>query len=136
MWASIEKWAYPEWTSPLFITHPNLAMGFSPSFFMQAAGAVEFGLSFSLVWTPLCRRASALILAGMFLSAVLEFGKIDAIGHSCIVALVLAIAADDRVEPVPMRQVVWTPVGYAATLAVILLGYYELHSVLFGTTLT
>ena len=136
MWASIEKWAYPEWTSPLFVSHPNVAMGFSPSFFMQAAGAVEFGLSFALVWTPLCRRASALILAGMFLSAVLEFGKIDAIGHSCIVALVLAFAADDRVEPVRVRQVVWTPVGYAASLAVILLGYYELHAVLFGTTLT
>lgn len=136
MWASIEKWAYPEWTSPLFVTHPNLAMGFDPSFFMQAAGAVEFGLSFALVWTPLCRRASALILSGMFLSAVLEFGKIDAIGHSCIIALMLAIAADDHVEPVRVRQIVWTPVGYAASLAIILLGYYELHSVLFGTTLT
>ena len=136
MWASIEKWAYPEWTSPLFITHPNIAMGFSPSFFMEAAGAVEFGLSFGLIWTPLCRRASALILAGMFLSAILEFGKIDAIGHSCIIALVLAIAADDRVEPVRVRQVLWTPMGYAAALAVFLLGYYELHSVLFGTTLT
>ena len=136
MWASIEKWAYPEWTSPLFVTHPNVAMGFSPDFFMRAAGAVEFGLSFALVWTPLCRRAAALILAGMFLSAVLEFGKIDAIGHSCIVALVLAIAADDRVEPVPMRQVVWKTVVYESKLAVVLLGYYELHSVLFGTTLT
>ena len=136
MWASIEKWAYPEWTSPLFVTHPNVAMGFSPGFFMQAAGAVEFGLSFALIWTRLVRRAGALILAGMFLAAVLEFGKIDAIGHSCIVALVLAIAADDRVEPVSVRQIAWTPVGYAATLAVVLLGYYELHSVLFGTTLT
>lgn len=114
----------------------GLANVLCPDFFVRAAGAAEFGLSFALVWTPLCRRASAPILAGMFLSAVLEFGKIDAIGHSCIVALVLAIAADDRVEPVRMRQIVWTPVGYAASLAVILLGYCELHSVLFGTTLT
>ncbi len=136
MWASIEKWAYPEWTAPMFINHPRVAMGFSPDFFMRAAGAVEFGLSFALIWTPLVRRAGALILAGMFLAAVLEFGKIDAIGHSCIIALVLAIAADDRVDPVPVRQIVWTPVGYAASLAVVLLGYYELHSALFGTTLT
>ncbi len=136
MWASVEKWAYPEWTAPMFIDHPRVAMGFSPGFFMQAAGAVEFGLSFALIWTPLVRRAGALVLAGMFLAAVLEFGKIDAIGHSCIIALVLAIAADDRVSPVTVRQIVWTPVGYAATLAVVLLGYYELHSALFGTTLT
>ena len=69
------------------------------------------------------------------LAAVLEFGKIDAIGHSCIVALLLAIAADDRVDTVAVRQIVWTPVGYAASLAVVLLGYYELHSTLFGTSL-
>ena len=136
MWASIAKWAYPEWTAPMFISHPRVAMGFSPDFFMRAAGAVEFGLSFALIWTPLVRRAGALILTGMFLSAVLEFGKIDAIGHSCIIALLLAIAADDRVEAVPVRQIVWTPVGYAASLAIVLLGYYELHSALFGTTLT
>ncbi len=136
MWASIEKWAYPEWTAPMFINHPRVAMGFSPDFFMRAAGAVEFGLSFALIWTPLVRRAGALVLAGMFLAAVLEFGKIDAIGHSCIIALVLAIAADDRVDAVPVRQIVWTPVGYVVALAIVLLGYYELHSALFGTTLT
>lgn len=136
MWASIEKWAYPVWTSPLFIEHPRLAMGFSADFFMQAAGAVEFGLSFALIWTPLCRRIAALVLMGAFLAAIQEFGKIDAIGHSCIIALLLAIAADDRVDPVRARQVAWTPVGYAATLVGILLGYYELHSALFGTTVT
>jgi hypothetical protein len=136
MWASIEKWAYPVWTSPLFISHPKLAMGFSTDFFMQAAGAVEFGLSFALIWTPLCRRVSALILMGMFLAAVQEFGKIDAIGHSCIIALMLAIAADDRIDPVRAKKIMWTPVGYAAALVGVLLGYYELHSVMFGTTLT
>jgi hypothetical protein len=26
-WASIEKWAYPEWTFPLFITHPEMTLG-------------------------------------------------------------------------------------------------------------
>ena len=57
-----------------------------------------------------------------------------ALGVGC--GLLLAIAADDKVDVVPVRQIVWTPVGYAASLAVILLGYYELHSVLFGTSLT
>ena len=136
MWASVEKWAYPEWTAPLFVSHPNIAMGFSPDFFMRAAGVVEFGLSFALIWTPLCQRAAALILAGMFLSAVLEFGKIDAVGHSCIIVLVLAIAADDLVVPVPLRRIAWTPVGFAAALGAFLLAYYEIHAVMFGTALT
>ena len=26
MWASIEKWAYPEWSYPLFITHPEMTL--------------------------------------------------------------------------------------------------------------
>ena len=48
----------------------------------------------------------------------------------------LAIAADDWVDQVPARQVVWTPLGYLVALAGFLLVYYELHAVLFGTTLT
>src|SRR5579863_5706961 len=34
MWASIEKWAYPEWSYPLFIQHPGMSLGFTPDFFM------------------------------------------------------------------------------------------------------
>ena len=30
MWASVEKWAYPEWSYPLFVAHPQMAMGFDP----------------------------------------------------------------------------------------------------------
>src|SRR5580692_7421538 len=29
MWASVEKWAYPEWSYPLFIVHPGMSLGFS-----------------------------------------------------------------------------------------------------------
>ncbi len=81
MWASIEKWAYPEWTFPLFIRHPALTMGFDAEFFMRSAGVIEFALSFALMWTPLVRRVGAAILAAMFIAAIVEFGKIDAIGH-------------------------------------------------------
>ena len=77
MWASIEKWAYPEWSYPLFSTHPDMSMGFDPDFFMRAAGAIEFALAFALMWTPLVRRVAAIMLSGMFVSAVLEFGKVD-----------------------------------------------------------
>jgi hypothetical protein len=136
MWASIEKWAYPEWSYPLFITHPDMSMGFSPDFFMRAAGAVEFALAFSLMWTPLVRRVGAILLSAMFISAVLDFGKIDLIGHTLIVVVLFAIIADNRAtETVPRHQ--WLiPVAYAAALAVFLMGYYEAHALLFGTTLS
>jgi hypothetical protein len=53
MWASIEKWAYPEWSYPLLTLHPGMTFGFTPQFYMQAAGVVEFALAFALLWTPL-----------------------------------------------------------------------------------
>ncbi len=135
MWASIEKWAYPEWTFPLFVSHPEVAMGFDREFFMRAAGMVEFGLSFGLIWTPLCRRCSALVLTGMFVSAILEFGKIDAIGHAPIIVVMLAIAADSGVPALRRRPALWAPVGFAGALGSFLLVYYVMHSALFGTTI-
>jgi hypothetical protein len=137
MWASIEKWAYPEWSFPLFVQHPAVTMGFEPEFFMRAAGVVEFTLAFSLVWTPLVRRLGAIILAAMFISAIFEFGVIDAIGHSCIIVVLLAIAADDARAPrLRLRQLAFAPAGYAIALAATLGLYYVMHTVLFGTTIT
>ena len=135
MWASIEKWAYPEWSYPLFIQHPEMSLGFSPEFYMRAAGAVEFALAFSLIWTPLVRRVGAIMLAAMFVSAVLEFGKIDLIGHSLIVVALVAIIADDSRAPARLRDCWLVPVGYAASLFVFLATYYVAHAELFGTTI-
>jgi len=69
MWASIEKWAYPDWSFPLLVEHPLLTLGFDAEFYMRAAGVIEFTLAFSLLATPLVRRSSAIILAGMFIAA-------------------------------------------------------------------
>ena len=133
MWASIEKWAYPEWSYPLFTLHPEMSLGFAPDFFMRAAGAVEFALAFALIWTPLVRRVGAIMLAAMFVSAVSEFGKIDLIGHSLIVVALLGIIADDACQPVRLRDSWLIPVGYAASLALFLVAYYGVHAELFGT---
>jgi hypothetical protein len=133
MWASIEKWAYPEWTYPLFITHPNMSFGFTPDFFMRAAGAVEFALAFSLMWTPLVRRIGAIMLAAMFIGAVFDFGKIDLIGHSLIVVALFGIIADDAASPAKLRHAWLIPVGYAAALALFLTAYYGAHAEMFGT---
>ncbi|HEX3439148.1 MAG TPA: hypothetical protein VHT93_02275 [Pseudolabrys sp.] len=136
MWASIEKWAYPEWTFPLFIEHPGMSFGFDNEFYMRAAGAVEFALAFALMWTPLVRRIGATMLVGMFTSAVIPFGKVDLIGHSLIVVVLLSIIGDSRREVSLVRYPWLLPVSYAAAIVLFLSLYYGGHALLYGTTLT
>jgi hypothetical protein len=135
MWASIEKWAYPEWSYPLFIQHPEMTLGFAPDFYMRAAGAVEFALAFALIWTPLVRRVSAVILASMFVGAVLEFGKIDLVGHSLIVVALVGIIADDGGKAAQLRDSWLLPFSYAAALVAFLATYYAGHAALYGTAI-
>jgi hypothetical protein len=137
MWASIEKWAYPEWSFPLFLAHPALTMGYDDEFFMRAAGVIEFTLAFALIWTPLVRRVAAVMLAGMFVSAILEFGKLDAIGHAPIVAVLIAIIGDKAATPIAnrIRMLALAPACFAAALALFLGLYYLLHAALFGTAI-
>lgn len=132
MWASVEKWAYPDWTAPLLLAKPAMTMGASPELFMKAAGVIEFTLAFALIWTPLVRRGAAIILIAVFVSAVVEFGKVDAIGHSGIIVVLLAIAADDVREAAARRTVVLAPACYGAALALFLTLYYLGHSVFYG----
>jgi len=139
MWASIEKWAYPDWSFPLFIAHPSMTLGYDEEFFMRAAGVIEFTLAFALVWTPLVRRAGAIILAGMFSSAIVGFGKIDAIGHAPIIAVLLATIADPAPAAAAAKRkwgLALAPASFAATLVTFLAFYYVLHKMLFGTTIT
>jgi hypothetical protein len=133
MWASIEKWAYPEWSYPLFIVHPTMSLGFTPDFYMRAAGAVEFALAFSMIWTPLVRRIGATMLAAMFISAVVPFGKIDMIGHSLIIVALFGIVADDGGKLARLRHSWLVPFAYGASLIVFLAAYYLGHEALFGT---
>jgi hypothetical protein len=137
MWASIEKWAYPEWSFPLFAAHPALTMGYDDEFFMRAAGVIEFALAFALLWTPLVRRVAAIVLGGMFLGAILEFGKIDAIGHAPIIAVLLAIVVDPIETPAlsRIRALTLVPASFAVALAGFLGLYYAMHAALFGTAM-
>jgi hypothetical protein len=143
MWASIEKWAYPEWSFPLLTQHPAMTLGYDPEFFMRAAGMIEFTLAFALIWTPLVRRMAAVMLAGMFISAIFEFGKIDAIGHSLIIVALLAFIADNKVASAEtrhpllteMQRPLFAPVGLCLAIAAFLVVYYVSHTVLFGTNI-
>lgn len=133
MWASIEKWAYPEWSFPLFIQYPGMTLGFDPEFYMRAAGVIEFVLAFSLIWTPLVRRTGAIMLTAMFTAAIFQFGKVDAIGHMPIIVVLLAIVGDDApATPSKLRHPLLAPIGYGAALALFLALYYAGHAFLVG----
>jgi hypothetical protein len=108
-------------------------MGLDPHFYMTAAGMVEFGLAFALLWTPLVRRMAAVVLMSMFVSAVFEFGKIDAIGHSVIVVILLVVAADNG--SAVRRAPVLAPFCLSVALALTILLYYGGHALLFGTSI-
>ena len=129
LWASVEKWAYPEWTYPILYAHQRLSMGLDPRFYMIAAGMVEFGLAFALLWTPLVRRMASVVLMSMFVSAVFEFGKIDAIGHMVIIVILLAVAADDG--GAARRSPVLAPFWLSVALAVTMFLYYGGHQLFF-----
>ena len=136
MWASIEKWAYPEWSLPLLIQHPNISLGLDPEFFMRTAGAVEFTLAFALLCSPLVRRFAAVVLTAMFAGAVFEFGKIDMIGHTLIMCVLLVIIADNGGKSVLGRYPWLTPLGYTAALSGFITIYYAAHAMLYGTLIT
>ena len=72
----------------------------------------------------------------MFVSAVFEFGKIDLIGHTLIVVVLLAIVADHPRETKLVRYPWLIPAAYASALALFLGGYYVMHAAIYGTSLT
>ena len=86
MWSSLEKFAYPEWFSPLVEEKPFLTFGMPEHVFVPMAGVAEFTLGFGLLWTPLVRRLSAAALFLLMFSAVYPFGRVDLIGHATILA--------------------------------------------------
>ncbi len=103
---------------------------------MRAAGAIEFALAFALIWSPLLARVGAIILTAMFISAVFEFGKVDMIGHSAIIAVLIVIAADSKKRTRLTLRPFLMPLGYGGAFAATLLIYYAAHSLLYGTSLT
>jgi hypothetical protein len=133
MWASIEKWAYPEWSFPLFIQYPDMTLGFDQEFYMRAAGVIEFVLAFSLIWTSLVRRTAAIMLTAMFTAAIFQFGKVDAIGHMPIIVVLLAIVGDDtKTAPSRVRHPVAAPFAYSAACVFFIAAYYLGHAYLVG----
>src|SRR5437870_3500682 len=98
LWASIEKFAFPEWSFLLMTERPGLALGFNLEFYMVAAGFVEFSAAYLLITGMLSARVAAFFLLFFFVSAIVPFGMIDAIGHSVIiVALIVLMLSNNSV---------------------------------------
>ena len=93
MWGAVEKWAYPEWTIPLLQARPYLTLGVAPADVLIIAGFVEFSLAFYILTGLTLVRPAILALVFVFSAAVLDFGKVDAIGHLPIVMPLLAMLA-------------------------------------------
>ncbi|HEY2758773.1 MAG TPA: hypothetical protein VGJ01_23950, partial [Pseudolabrys sp.] len=66
----------------------------------------------------------------------IPFGKVDLIGHSLIVVVLLSIIGDSRREVSLVRYPWLLPVGYAAAIVLFLTLYYGGHALLFGTSIT
>jgi hypothetical protein len=90
MWASIEKFAYPEWSFPILLRYPSISFGLDSEFYMLAAGFVEFAAAFLLITGALTSRLAAAVLLLFFVSAIPIFGMIDAIGHALIIAVLIS----------------------------------------------
>ena len=86
-WTAVEKFVYPQWTAQVLIEHPNLTLGFSLPVVIVIAGFVEFSLSFFLVTGRGLLRLGAAAFALVFISAIPEFGHLDASGHLPIVGI-------------------------------------------------
>ena len=127
MWVSIEKFVYPHWALYVMQQHPIITFGLEPHVVSQLAAIVEFSLAFSLLWTPLIRRAAALVLAVLMAVAILEFGKIDAIGHIIPIALLIAIGLVPSRAPA-LRHTL-SPLLLSSTLAVVFISYHVAHAV-------
>lgn len=130
MWASVEKWAYPQWSYPVLQSHPELLLGMTPHFYMVFAGFVEFSLAFALVWTPLTQRLGAIVLLAIFISAIFDFGKIDAIGHLLIIMILLGILVDDF--PKHARKPFHALPIYLMALGIFIGSYYAVHALTYG----
>jgi hypothetical protein len=134
LWPSMEKFVYPGWIAPIAATHPEITLGVDVATFITAAGFVEFGLSFALLWTPLVRRLAALGLALLLFGATFDFGKIDGIGHLMIITILLVVFADPGIKQA--RRPAFAPIVSVTALLAVLFLYTGAHTLYYGASST
>lgn len=100
LWGAAEKWLYPHRVVEALNQQKQIMMGLDPTFVGSLTAAVEFGLGLALLLPLASRRLAALVLSVIFMLAIIPFGRIDAIGHFILIAILLALA----LEPSPPRR--------------------------------
>jgi len=141
LWASLEKWAYWLWTMPVMAQHPDIDMGMNPKAYIILAGFVEFFLAYFLLGGKFFARLAALGLLAIFLMAVVDFGKIDAVGHLMIILSLIVIILQGT-QPITdlftFPKLGVTP-GAFASLGILMIvlgsyvvGYFGLHHLMYG----
>jgi hypothetical protein len=101
LWASIEKFAYPEWSFPILARYPSISFGLDSELYMVAAGFVEFVAAFLLITGAVAIRVAAAVLLVFFVSAIPVFGLIDAIGHALIIAVLTSFIFSHNKMSIP-----------------------------------
>ncbi len=96
LWASIEKWAFPQWSFELLEKNPNIMLGMDFDTFMVVAGFVEFIAAFMLLAGQITARMASAVLLFFIVGAIPMFGMIDAIGHfEIIVVLIILLLSNN-----------------------------------------
>lgn len=142
LWASVEKWGYPQWTYPLLARDPSLLMGMEPYPYMVLAGFVEFNVIFLLLGAAsIVTRMIALALEAVFILAIFKFGLIDAIGHLMIIAILFVLIVRGptearsilclREKSIWMEAYFMTGLYYLAFVNTFLM-YYGFHYLYYG----
>ncbi len=142
LWASVEKWAFWAWTMPLLAQHNRITFGIDHRTYMVLAGFVEFVTAFLLLYGRASLRLSALFLLIVFLAAIIDFGKIDAVGHAMIIAslAIAIIEGPTHVNRVVQNRIPSHWIGgfeqsltYLGFLILFFLMYYGLHGLIYGS---
>jgi len=101
MWVGVEKWLYPWWSYPILDGELKDLRGvMTSSFFVTAAGFVEFCAAYALVFGRTAVQLAAGVLLIPLIAAMPVFGPIDAIGHAPFVAVLAVLGITrNRVPP-------------------------------------
>ena len=142
IWASVEKFAYADWTYPLLEANPDMRMGLDPRTFMMVSGFVEFSITFALLGAAsVVGRLVSLGTMSIFVLAVFKFGIVDAVGHLMIVAILFVLIVrgptDARNMLVLPDKSVFTEAYFMTGLyflafVMVFILYYGLHHIVFG----
>jgi hypothetical protein len=142
MWGAVEKWAYPQWTFPILAERPYLTFGLAPEDFMVVAGFVEFTFAFYMLTGLGLLRLAILGLSTIFAAAIVDFGKVDAIGHLPILVPLIAMFLHGPTEfnlwfhsnsEGVFRRARTASTGLATTVFVFFAAYYGLQYAEFGS---